>query len=308
LSGKNTPRLFVWFGVGLAALVLIAAGFLAGWKQGLPIRLVSHYSLETLKGDVVTMNECAECHEGEDFHDCSTCHDEHGAIEFADLPFFNQITFTGDVPQPGFVKVNQVLPYRDHPNTHLNLLDFLEGQGVTEFESVTLISNDGGIITIEKENITEQAMLLPFSDGIRFAAEDLHVSTWLKGLTGMVVVGKDQNLTINGEDTSIGRLMLGPTRKVIVEQAKVMFASPDDGEIRGAETAFLLWGAGLTDLLNGEEYSLVTVIDENGETHEFTFEEIKFAVLISAPAGTTLVLPERARSGWITGVVKVRTE
>ena len=161
---------------------------------------------------------------------------------------------------------------------------------------------------LEKENITEQAMLLPFSDGIRFAAEDLHVSTWLKGLTGILVVGRDQNLTINGEGTSIGRLMLGPTRKVIVEQAKVMFASADDGVIRNAETAYLVWGAALADLFTGEEYSRIKIIDDSGETHELTLTEIKFAVLVSAPAGTTLVLPERARSGWITGVVEVRTE
>ncbi len=278
------------------------------WNQGLPIRLVSHYSLELLHEEVQTMDECAECHQAQDFHRCSTCHDDHGAVEFADLPFFEMIQFTGDVPDPGVVRINEILPYRDHPNTHITMEAFLEQQEVGDFESVTLISRDGGFITIQKENLSEQALLLPFSDGIRFAAEDLHVSTWLKGLTRIIVVGKERPLIIQGEATSIGRLLLGPTRQVTVEPAQVMYVSEQDGNVREAQTAFRVEGAALTDLFAGEDFRGVTVTQDSGKTAVFSAEELELAVLIPDSSGPTLVLPDRGRTAWIENVVEISVE
>jgi len=308
LVTRKIQKIVLWLGIGLLVLVLIIAGLVAGWQHGLVFRVVDHYSLDTLKSEVVTMSECGDCHQGADFHRCSTCHDAHGAVEFADLPFYNLISLTGDVPQPGFVEVNQVLPYRDQPATQVSLLDFLAGQGVTEFESVVLTASDGGYLTIQKENLTEQALLLPYTDGIRFASEDLHVSTWLKGLTGILVVGREQPLTINGESTSIGRLLLGPTRQVVVERARVMFSSLTVGEVHEAETASQLWGASVADLFPGEEYSQIFVIDIAGEEHQFSRAELNLAVLAPTPDGPTLVLPDRGRSLWIMDVVELRTE
>ena len=278
------------------------------WNQGLPIRLVSHYSLELLHEEVQTMDECAECHQAQDFHRCSTCHDDHGAVEFADLPFFEMIQFTGDVPDPGVVRINEILPYRDHPNTHITMEAFLEQQEVGDFESVTLISRDGGFITIQKENLSEQALLLPFSDGIRFAAEDLHVSTWLKGLTRIIVVGKERPLIIQGEATSIGRLLLGPTRQVTVEPAQVMYVSEQDGNVREAQTAFRVEGAALTDLFAEEDFRGVTVTQDSGKTAVFSAEELELAVLIPDSSGPTLVLPDRGRTAWIENVVEISVE
>lgn len=299
--GKKTKLILFWIGIALAAGVLVCAGLALGWRRGLPLQLVQHYSFETLKEEALIMDDCRECHAGEDFHHCSTCHDEHGAVEFAGLPFFNLISFTGDVPQPGFLEINQVLPYRDHPNTHLTLLDFLAEQGVEDFESVTLTSRDGGFVTITRENITDQALLLPFTDGIRFAAEDLHVSTWVKGLTGVIVVGREGNLIIDGQTTSQGRLMLGPTRQVIVEQARVMFTSEEDGKVREAETASRMWGAALGDLTPQGVTSLL-VRDQAGEEYRFNPDQIKLALLVPEAGGPTLVIPGQSRSGWVSEV------
>ena len=304
---KRTRSILIGTGIILAAGVLVCAGLILGWRRGLPVHLVEHYSLDALKEEVLTMNECSECHAGEDFHRCSTCHDEHGALEFADLPFFNLISLTGDVPQPGFLEVNQVLPYRDHPNTHIALLDFLAAQGVEDFESVTLTSQDGGFVTISQENLTEEALLLPFSDGIRFAAEDLHVSTWVKGITGMIVVGHEKSLIIAGEATSQGRLMMGPTRQIVIEQARVMYTSQEDGEIREAETASRMWGAALADLAP-PDYSSVLVQDLDGERYQFTPEQIRLALLVPAAGGPTLVIPGESRTAWVDQVQELGWE
>ncbi len=303
-----TKKFWIWVGIGSLILILSAGGFWIAWHQGYPFRLISHYSAALLWEETETMNECAECHEAASFHRCSTCHDDHGAVEFADLPFFEMITFTGDVPSPGVVTVNQILPYRDHPHTHIPLKDFIAQQGVGEFESVTLYSRDGGFITISQENLSDQALLLPYTDGIRFAAEDLHVSTWLKGLTGMVVVGKERPLLINGQETSIGRLMLGPTRRVTVEPAKVMFVSEEDGALRDAQTAVRVEGAALGDLLPEGPGSGLLVMDSSGESHRVAAEEFQLAVLIPDPSGPTLVFPDQTRSSWIKNVVEIKAE
>ncbi len=294
--------------LGLAILVLLAAGALLSWRGGLPLRMVDHYSRDVLQEELITMGDCAECHDGPDFHRCSTCHDEHGAVEFADLPFYNLVSLSGDVPRPGFVEVNQILPYRDQPGTFIKLVDFLQEQGVEDFVSVTMTSRDGGFVTISSENLTDQALLMPYTDGIRFASEDLHVSTWLKGITGFIVVGEEENLLVNGEATSIGRLLLGPTRQVVVESARVMFSSEDDGRIREAETASRLWGAALSDLAPAGEYSSLIVQDQAGKVSEFDLQDVRQAVLIAAAEGPTLVLPDQPRSSWIKEVASIGWE
>ena len=305
---KKITKILIWFGVVLAAGVLVSAGLILGWRRGLPVQLLDHYSLDTLKDEALFMEDCLECHAGEEFHRCSTCHDDHGAVEFSDLPFFNLITFTGDVPRPGFVEINQITPYQDHPGTHLKMLDFLAEQGLEDFVSITLTSRDGGFVTVTKENLTDQALLLPYTDGIRFAAEDLHVSTWLKGITGIIVVGRDQELVINGEATSPGRLLLGPTRRVIVENARVMFASDTDGEIREAETAARVWGAAVSDLAPEGDYSSLLVRDGLGQEYRLEVKDLRLAVLVPQVDGLTLVLPGESRSSWISDVLELDWE
>jgi len=302
---KKTKKILLWVGIVLTAGVLVCAGLLLGWRKGLPVHLVNHYSLDALKEEALIMDDCAECHSGEDFHSCSTCHDEHGAVEFADLPFLNLISFTGDVPHPGYLEINQITPYRDQPNTHVKLLDLLADQGVEDFESVTLTARDGGFVTITRENITDQALLLPFTDGIRFAAEDLHVSTWVKGITGIIVVGQEQDVIINGVSTSPGRLLLGPTRQVIVDTARVMFASGNDDEMREAETAARVWGAAISDLAPVDGYSAVLVRDGEDEEYRYDPERVRLAVLVPQDDGLTLVFPGESRAGWVRDVVEL---
>jgi hypothetical protein len=293
--------------IPIVALVLVAGLGFAAVNWTAPGQLLTHYSWDLLAEEATTMGECAECHETEQFHTCDTCHDDHGAVELAEVPFYAVIVFTGDVPDPGFVWVHDILPYQEQPYTHLPMLTFLENQGVTDFESVTLASNDGGFITIDRDNLTENALLLPYADGIRFAAEDLHVSTWIKGITRIVVVGPETPLTINGEATSMGRLLTGPTQSVTVEQTDVMLKSEDDGQIRRAKTASRLEGAPLVALFEPESAAVI-VETANGETTSLDFAEIQDAVLALVRGQVVLVRPDRGRVEWIEGVVALSSE
>jgi hypothetical protein len=305
LSKVAASRLFRILLMVVIVVVIGAIGFMLGAQKPMPLQVVTRYPLSFLAQEARTMNECADCHEAEDFHSCTTCHDDHGAIEFAEVPFYALIAFTGDVPEPGYVRIDEIMPYQNQPQTHISLLDFLAGQGVAEFESVTLVSGDGAFITLEPDALNEHALLLPYEDGIRFASEDLHVSTWAKGITRIVVAGKATPLTINGEPTSIGRLLLRPTRLVTVEQTEVMLASPLDGQVRRASTASRLEGVSIEEIVG--PFEQIDVRDQTGNTHSLTADEALGALLVPMRDGVTLVLPGRGRSQWIEQVVSIET-
>ena len=281
---------------GAAVAVAMGAQALA------PPRAVLHFPWTMLADEAATMNDCVECHEPEKFHSCTTCHDEHGSAEMANVPFNQLVLLAGDLPEPGYVAVNDILPYRDQPNTQAALLDLLAEWEVTDFERVALFSSDGGVVIIEPPNLTQSALLMPHVDGIRFADENLHVSTWLKGISRIVVVGPDKPLTIDGQSTSIGRLLLRATRSVITGQADVMFKSEDDGQVRKAKTASRIEGAPIEDLVG---FSAIQVRDAQGQEHALSADEAEGAILAQIDGRIVLVLPGRGQPQWITDVVEI---
>jgi len=300
-----------WVWILLAVLLVVgvgAIGMSAGAQKPVPWRLVRDFPLDVLVEEAYTMNDCLECHEPAKFHTCTTCHDDHGAIEMENVPFYAGITFAGDVPNPGYVLIDDILPYRDQPHTHLPLLDFLTQQGVNDFESVTLASVDGGFVTITKENLTASALLMPYEDGIRFADENLHISTWIKGVRRIVVVGRETPLVIEGQATSIGRLLIGPTQLVTLEQTDVMFKSEEDGEIRRASTASRAEGAPVASIVANPAFAQLIARDASGKETTLSAADARGALLIQSRGQVTLALPGRGRSQWIADIVELWSE
>ena len=294
----------------VAALVVggVVVAVVMGAKVAAPARSAFNFPWGMLADEAETMNDCVECHDPTKFHTCETCHDDHGSVEMANVPFDDLILLQGDVPEPGYIPVNEILPYRDQPGTHVLLLDFLAGQGVSEFESVTLASRDEGWITIDRENLTAEALLMPHVDGVRFAAENLHISSWLKGVWRIIVVGPDRPLTLDGYRTSVGRLLLGPAVSVTIEQTDVMLRSETDGQIRKAKTASRIEGAGLADIVADPGFDTLLVRDADGGEHTLTAAEARGAVLAQMGQQLVLVLPDRGRAQWIPGVVELVSE
>jgi hypothetical protein len=229
-------------------------------------------------------------------------------VELANVPFDDLILLQGDVPEPGYIPVNDILPYRDQPGTHVTLLNFLSEHGVNDFESVTLASRDAGWITIQRDNLTEEAMFLPHGDGMRFAAENLHVSTWLKGVWRINVVGSDKPLILDGYRTSIGRLLLGPTRSVTIEETDVMLRSATDNQVRKAKTASRIEGIDLAEIVADPGFENLLIYDTSREAHTLSAGEVRGAVLAQMGQQTVLVLPGRGRAHWIYGVTELVSE
>ncbi len=294
----------------LAAFIIILCGGLITLvlvTKPMPVALVQEYGMRKLWEEGRVMNECAECHKGVDFHDCTTCHDEHGAVELAGVRFFEVVELTGDVPEHRFVRVNEVLPDQENAGTHILLFDFLAQNGVEAFESVTFSTNDGGLTTIEAQYLDETAMLVPYVDGVRFVTESVHSSTWLKGIQQIIVVGVEKPLIIDGEATSIGRLLMGETVRLTVEGSETMLTD-DEGRTGLAFVANWVEGARLVPLLKTVSPERVTVTDSAGKQTEFTLDEIQGAMIAIVRREITLVLPDRGRALWPAGIVQIESK
>jgi hypothetical protein len=300
-----------WLVVAIVAALVLGGAIVAvamGAQVAAPARSVFNYPWAMLAAEADTMNDCVECHEPPKLHTCDSCHDEHGSAEMANVPFDDLVLLQGDAPEPGYIPINGILPYRDQPGTYVTLLDFLAERGVAEFESVTLASRDEGWVTVDRANLTAEGMLLPHTDGVRFAAENLHVSTWLKGVWRIIVVGPARPLTVDGYRTSIGRLLLGPTSGVTIEQTDVMLLSESDGQIRKAKTASRIEGARLADIVADPGFEVLLVRDTSGSEHTLTAAEARGAVLAQMGQDVVLVLPARGRVQWISNVSELVSE
>jgi hypothetical protein len=284
---------------GLIALIIAT--------KPMPVALLQHFGIGLLWEEAKIMNECAECHKAVDFHDCTTCHDDHGAVELAGVKFYEVVELTGDVPEHKYVRVNEVIPNWENYGTHILLSDFLAQNGVNTFESVTFTTNDGGITSIEAQYLDETAMLVPYVDGVRFVTESVHVSTWLKGIKQIIVVGNDKPLTIDGDATSIGRLLLGDTVRLTVEGTDTMLTN-EDGRTGLAFVGNWVEGARLLPLLKTLSPDIVIITDRNGSQVELTGEEIEDAILAIVRREITLVLPNRGRSAWPTDIVQIESK
>jgi len=296
----------LWFLLGIIIIILGSLIILLISLKPTPVALAQEYGMEMLWEEAQVMNECAECHNSQDFHTCNTCHDDHGAVEVADIRFFEVVELTGDVPDPSFVRVNEIMPDQDNMGTHILLFDFLENYGVIDFESVTFFTNDGGLTTIERQYLDETAMLVPYLDGVRFITESVHSSTWLKGVSRIVVVKSETPLTIDGNETSIGRLLLGDTVRLTVEGSEVMMTD-EANQTKLAFVANWVEGAQLLTLLDTPSPTTILVTDADGNTVSLTGEEIQNAVIALNRDEVTLILPERGRSVWPTGIVKIES-
>ncbi len=285
--------------IGIIVILIITT-------KPMPVRLLSEYSLAALWHEGEKMNECAECHDAVDFHACETCHDEHGSVELENFPFFEVVELTRDVPDPGYLQVNQILPDQENLGTYITVFEFLSQNGVDDFESITFTSSDGRLTTIESRFLDETAMLVPYIDGVRFITESVHSSTWIKGIYRIVVVGEEKPLTIDGISTSIGRLLLGETVRVTTEGSTVMLAN-NTGKTNDAYVANWVEGARLLPLLNNPSPVEVIVRDKSREIYQFSGEEIANAVIGIDRGLLTLVLPDRGRSVWPTNIESIES-
>ena len=237
---------------------------------------------------------------------CATCHDVHGAIEFEEAPSQSQVWVLGDVPEATYFLVSDLFPYaHTKMGTSISLLDLLPRYGVTDFERVAIESLDGGTVTLERQYVTKESLLVPYVEGIRFKDQNQHESTWLKGVRWIIVEGTEKPLRIAGEVTSMGRLLLSDRTTVVADGGDAMYKSPLDGKVYRGDYAHLYSGARLRELLRDHSYDRVKVTDNKGQVTELSREQVSDAIIATVQGRPTLLLPQTHRGEWVKDVVKI---
>jgi hypothetical protein len=299
---KNKKTLFFLLIFGV---VIIVSGLIIAAAQVIPYRIVTQYPVSMILGEAKTMQKCAECHKSNDFHTCETCHDAHGSATLSGLSFNTTIHLTGDVPEEKFIPSNHVFLIKNHIVDQITISDFLKNFGIEKFKSITLYSNDGGFTTIESDQLGDTSLLLPYKDSIRFTDENLHASTWLKGISKIIVVGDDKNLSIGGNKASIGELLLKDTVQFTVEQAPVMLKNAQDGIIRTGYTAERMEGVEVSKLLTIENTKDYVVKFANGTSSILKGSDLINSKLVLIGSDIVLVFPEKSRNTWIKQIISI---
>jgi hypothetical protein len=236
---------------------------------------------------------------------CVDCHQLHGAITLDDVPFNTFVLLTGDVSEPALIRVNEILPYRLAGQASISLLDLLAQNGVQDFKEVSLIATDGGIVTLERQYVSERSLLLSYLEGVRFQDDGLHVSTWLKGVNKIIVVGNDLPIIVDGRATSMGRLLRENTLTVIAERSYPMYHSEEDGQVREGEYSHLHTGASLDDLVAHAGFGTLTVTDAEGQTYTIDARTAEGAILTIYYGKPTLMFPDLHKGEWISDVERI---
>lgn len=289
----------------LTGIILLTIGLIIAAAHSIPYRIVTKYPARMILDEANEMLKCGECHESKDFHTCDTCHNEHGSAVLAGISFNSTIHLTGDVPEAVFIPSNHIFLDENKVLEKITISDFLKKYGVNSFKSITLYSNDGGFTSIESNQLGDTSFLLPYEDSIRFADEKLHVSTWLKGISKVIVVGDEQKLIINGSEMTFGELLLKDTVYFTVEQAPVMLKSESDGLIKTGYTAERLEGIDVSRLMvinDEKDYSLKL---KDGAIHPVKGIELINSKLILIGSDIVLVFPEKSRNAWISQIAGI---
>lgn len=239
---------------------------------------------------------------------CYNCHgDIHGAVKLEDVPFNAYVLLTGDVPEAQYITVNDIFPYRESEDAAISIPDLLSQYGVQEFAAVNLVSSDGGFVFLQREFITDNSLLMPYLESIRFADENQHVSTWLKGVSKIVVIGSEKPLIVDGIRYSIGELLLENTHVVVTERGRAMYRRPGTEKTYLGEYSHLVEGRLVEDLVQGS-YNRLIVSNRDGETYDITAATAGGAVIAMVRGAPTLVFPDTTRRDWVSDVIEIRSE
>ena len=240
---------------------------------------------------------------------CTKCHDLHGGIRLEDIKGDGWIRLTGDVTRETWIETTGL--FHTHQIDGLpgvSLRDLLTEHGCEEFRSVVLVSCDGGHVSVNAEDLTESARLLPHLGAARFADERLHSSAWLRRISEVCVVADSPAIEINGHRTTFGTLLAGDRAAVVTESAQTALDSVSNGRTYHHVASRLVTGVPLLRLLD-PTCGRVRV-KGGSDSVAFRTDEILDAVIARDPhhGDIMLALPRSSRADWFMGVTAIECE
>jgi hypothetical protein len=212
----------------------------------------------------------------------------HGADATTGMNANDTILLTGDtpndevIPVPDIFKLPQIdvvaLKARDGVGIHYTgvpVIEFLKAYGVSDFDSLVFYADDYEL-TINKDNITNETILIPYGSSLSIEGSNLPVNAGVKNIKSIVVIGgnSEDSLSLNDRQVSYGS-MLGDGIDTMVYSRMTTGYQVGDREYQ-VETGYVASGISLGDLLFKEGYtdfSNVTIIG-GGATENYTRPEV----------------------------------
>jgi hypothetical protein len=290
--------IFIGLGIYLGVALIISI-------YPIPVQILTEYPFHGLLEESRKMHECAECHDGNDFHSCETCHNDHGSVTLKGIDFYSTLHITGDVPREMYLPLNKTFIMEERKNEKINIFDLLQENNINNFDKVIIYTNDGGFVTIAIDNLGDDSYLVPYEDGIRFIDEDLHESTWLKSIVKIIIISSDGKFQVNGMPITYGELLFEEAVEFTVERAKVMYKNSNNGRLKSAETATRIEGVQLTSFLSPEGDQDIEVIT-NENVLVFKKKELLNLKITLIDDQVVVVFPNLSRKDWIYGVKEIR--
>lgn len=212
----------------------------------------------------------------------------HGADATTSINANDSILLTGDtssdevIPVTDIFKLAQVdvvmLKARDGVGVHYKgvpVMEFLRAHNVSDFDRLVFYADDYEL-TINRDNITNETILVPYGYSMRIEGSNLPVNAGVKNIKSIVVIGGNSgdSLLLNGKQVTYGSMLDDGVDTMVYSRTAAGYQA-SDREYQ-VETGYVASGISLKDLLFKEGYidfSNVT-ISGGGATENFTRSEV----------------------------------
>lgn len=280
---------------------------IAGLAVGLVIAAAGTFALSST---MVNQDDCSECHEG------------HGSVVNPEVNVNGTIVFTGDTPKDEFIPVSDIFTLKQIdlvtlksqndegvPSRGVPVVDFLKAHGVSDFEKIILYADDFEV-TVAKDQMNDETVFVPHTYSVRILSSNMPVSTWLKNIKTIVVVGSESgdSISLNGKDISFGEMLDNGVQSMVNNRRTNGYVYQDKSY--QFEAGYVVTGISVKDLLFKEGYtdfSKVTVKGSDEKTYARD-EVLKGSLFLTRDQGSIkLATADKTRPNW-TDVQSISVE
>jgi hypothetical protein len=212
----------------------------------------------------------------------------HSADATTGMDANDTILLTGDTPNDEVIPVIDIfklaqvdvvaLKARDGVGVHytgVSVMEFLRAHGVSDFDSLVFYADDYEL-TISKDNVTNETILVPYGYSMRIEGSNLPVNAGVKNVKSIVVIGGNSGdaLLLNDKRVSYGSMLDNGIDTMVYSRIATGYQASNREYL--VETGYVAQGIGLRDLLFKEGYidfSTVT-INGGGATKNYTRTEV----------------------------------
>lgn len=245
--------------------------------------------------------------------DCKQCHEGHGSVVAPGVNVNGTLLLTGDTPQDEYVVIDDIFKLKQIDVTTLKqqdgvgvasrgvpVFDFLKAHGVDNFDQLVFYADDFEM-TLNKSEMTGETIFVPMEFSIRVLGPNMPVNVWAKNIRAITVVGgtSGDSIQLNGKELTYGQMVNDGIDNMVYSRKSTGYAGTDrDYQY---ESAFIVPGIGLGDLLSKEGYTGYSKVTIKGPVIENSYSRDKVSGLfVTRDQGKIKIATnDKARANWM---------